>query len=168
MLTRTPKRTELLPLFLGQPLAMTVLMLVVALALTVLTGVGQFAWNLFHPGGTTSFLPTQDVVVAAVCFGIALGIFNIAGDSAEMDTVLERRTPSIATYLLVDLSLTFVQGALYSLVKDTYLTQYVGAFELSLLGTLLVAIVEIRVLQWHFHNCLKDADAMHKHLATQT
>jgi hypothetical protein len=167
MLTRKPKRAELLPLFVGQPLAMTVLMLVVTLALSVLSGVGHFAWNLFHPGATASFLPTQDVVVAAICFGIALGIFNIAGDSAEMDTVLERRTPSIATYLLVDLSLTFVEGALHTLVKDTYLTQYVGAFELSLLGTLLVAFVELRVLHWHFRNCLQDADALQQRLATQ-
>jgi hypothetical protein len=168
MLTRKPKRTELLPLFLGQPPAMTVFMLVVALVLSVLVGVCHFAWNLFHPGGTATFLPTQDVVIAAVCFGIALGVFNIAGDSAEMDTVLERRTLSVATYLLVDLSLTFVESALHVLVSDTYVTQYVGAFELSMLGTLLVAIVEVRVLQWHFRNCLKDADAMHQHLVTQT
>lgn len=167
MLTRKPKRSELLPLFLGQPLAMTVLMLVVTLLLSVLVGVGHFAWNLFHPGGVTAFLPTQDAAIVAVCLGIALGVFNIAADSAEMDAVLQRRVPSVATYLLVGLSLTLVEAAIHTLVTGSFLTQYMGAFKLSLLGTILVAVVEVCVVRWHFGQCQKDEAPMHQHLATQ-
>lgn len=166
MLTRTPKRSELLPLFLGQPLAMTALMLVVTVAMSVLVGLNNFVWNLFHSGGAVSFLPPKEAVIAAVCLGIALGLFNIAGDSAEMDTVLQRRIPSVATYLLMSLSLIFVGKGLHTLVAATYLTNYVGALELSLLGTLVAAVIETRVLHWHFRSCLKDEDALHQRLAT--
>jgi len=163
MLTRKPKRTELLRLFLGQPPAMTVLMLIVTIVLSFGTGLIRSIWNLFHAGGWASFVPTTDVLTAAVLFGVAMGVFNITGDSAEMDTVLERRSPSMATYLLLDLSLCFAEGAMYLLVRDTYLTQFVGALELSMLATLLVAIPAVRVLQKHFKSCLHDIDSLQRH-----
>jgi hypothetical protein len=148
-----PKHTQLLPLFLGQPLLMTVLVLLGALAASVLFTVGTAVVQVVQTQGVAAFLPSGAVVRGAVLFGIAFGLFNIACESAELDMVRGNRRPGFVTYSLLVLSLAFVSGSAQALCAGTFLTAYASVSQWGLIAAIGMAFIEVALLQTHFARC---------------
>jgi hypothetical protein len=146
------KHKDLVLPFLGQAIVLCFLSAVLALAVGAGYGVLASFWQ-GHTLGITAFEPSVYAWEAAVLLGTALALFNITGDSIELDCDQGRRSHSAVTY-----GLALVTTFLFTLVLErishgNWLEPYfktwrgaavVGAF----LATKLVA------MRWHRNSLL--------------
>ena len=146
------KHKELVFPFLGQ----AVLLCFLSAVLTLAVGAGYGALASFWQGhalGVTAFEPSVYAWEAAVLLGIALALFNITGDSVEVDCDQGRKSHSAVTYGLA-LATTFLFALVLERIShgnwlEPYFHTWSGAAVVgAFLATKLVA------MRWHRNSLL--------------
>lgn len=144
----------LLPL-LGQAVVLCFLSAVFTVAVAAVYGMLSSVWQ-GHALGVAGFLPSGNAWEASVLLGVTVALFNMTGDSVEIDCDQERRSLSAVTYGLA-LATTCLFGlALERVSHGTWLQPYFqtwlgAAVVAAFLATKLVAI------RWHRKSLLSQS-----------
>lgn len=141
------KHRELLVPFLGQSCLMCIITAVLTLIVAAGYAAVESAWQL-HAMGLAEFLPSARAWEAAALLGVAVALFNITGDSVELDCDQGRRSLSPATYGLAIATTILVALALERATHGTWLAPYFRSW----VGAALVAAflaTKLVAMRWH-------------------
>jgi hypothetical protein len=153
------RHRELLVPFLGQACLMCILTAVLTLVLAVGYGALESAWQL-HATGIAEFLPSGRAWEAAALLGLALALFNITGDSVELDCDQGRRRLSAATYGLALATTILFALVLERATHGTWLAPYFKSWlGAAVVGAFLVT--KLVALRWHQKSLLSADTRMH-------
>ena len=153
------KHRELLVPFLGQACLMCILTAVLALVVAAVYGVVE-STSQVHAPGIAQFLPSGYAWEAALLLGAALALFNITGDSVEIDCDQGRRRLSLVTYALALATTILFALVLERATHGTWLGPYFQSWRgMAVVGVFLVA--KLVAVRWHQKTLLASDSRLH-------
>lgn len=159
-----PKHSQLLPVFIGQPLAMAVLVLLCGTMLSGMWAIAQACIEAWKLHGHQAFVPPAHVWHSFIVLGLGLGVMNIACDSVEVDiniasnameaqieagTGMMPKGHSVVTLLVVLASAVLYEMGLRMLFSGTFVLPLLTHPAFMLLESLVLVGLVLLLLRSH-------------------